>query len=78
LELEKDHAGGIDTANKALWWAFLNIMNSKVSISQAQSVGGMITTVILNKIGLLLFAYFNAMIVAWLVQKSKRKSEPFN
>ena len=69
LELEKDYVGGIDTANEALWWAFLNIMNSKVSITQAQSTGGVIATIVLNKIGLLLFAYLNAMVIAWMVQK---------
>ncbi|SER21198.1 voltage-gated potassium channel [Amphritea atlantica] len=69
LELESSYEGGINTANEALWWAFLNIMNAKVSITQAQSTGGMVATVVLNKIGLLLFAYFNAMIIAWLIQK---------
>lgn len=69
LELERGHQGSIDTANEALWWAFLNVMNAKVSITQAQSTGGMLATVVLNKIGLLLFAYFNAIIIAWLVQK---------
>jgi len=69
LELEKDYANGIDTANEALWWAFLNIMNSKFSTSQVQSSGGVIVTVILNKVGLLLFAYVNAIVIAWLVQK---------
>lgn len=69
LEFERGHSGGITTANDALWWAFLNIMNAKVAITQAQSTGGMITTVVLNKIGLLLFAYMNAIIIAWLIQK---------
>ncbi|MEZ5524002.1 MAG: ion transporter [Pseudomonadales bacterium] len=69
LELERDVSGGINTANGALWWAFLNIMNAKISITHAQSTGGMVVTVVLNKIGLLLFAYFNAIIIAWLVHK---------
>lgn len=69
MEFEKNSAGGISTANEALWWAFLNIMNAKVSITQAQSTGGIIATVILNKIGLLLFAYFNAIMIAWLIKK---------
>ncbi|WP_188151460.1 ion transporter [Teredinibacter waterburyi] len=68
LEFERGH-GGISTANEAFRWAFLNVMNAKVSIIQAQSNGGMVTTIILNKVGLLLFAYFNAIIVAWLIQK---------
>ncbi|WP_462175896.1 ion transporter [Pseudoalteromonas gelatinilytica] len=69
MEFEKSSVGGISTANEALWWAFLNIMNAKVSIPQAQSTGGIIATVILNKIGLLLFAYFNAIMIAWLIKK---------
>ncbi|WP_286260604.1 ion transporter [Pseudoalteromonas apostichopi] len=69
MEFEKNSVGGISTANEALWWAFLNIMNAKVSITQAQSTGGIIATVILNKIGLLLFAYFNAIMIAWLIKK---------
>ncbi|ONF43861.1 ion transporter [Marinobacter lutaoensis] len=69
LEFEKGYASGISTANEALWWAFLNIMNAKVSITQAQSFGGTVATIVLNKIGLVLFAYFNAIIIAWLVQK---------
>ncbi|WP_462181794.1 ion transporter [Pseudoalteromonas gelatinilytica] len=69
MEFEKNSVGGISTANEALWWAFLNIMNAKVSISQAQSTGGIIATIILNKIGLLLFAYFNAIMIAWLIKK---------
>lgn len=69
MEFEKNYAGGINTANDALWWAFLNVMNAKVSITQAQSTGGIIATVVLNKIGLLLFAYFNAIMIAWLIKK---------
>ena len=69
LELERGYGSEISTANEALWWAFLNIINAKVSITQAQSFGGMVATMVLNKIGLLLFAYFNAIIVAWLIQK---------
>jgi len=69
LELEKDYSGGINTANEALKWAFVNVMNAKISIIQAQSATGMVISVILNKVGALLFAYFNAIIVAWLIQK---------
>lgn len=69
LDLEREYGGTITTANDALWWAFLNIMNAKVAISQAQSTGGMIATIVLNKVGILLFAYFNAIIIAWLIQK---------
>lgn len=69
LEFEKSSSGSIQTANDALWWAFLNIVNAKVSITQAQSNTGIVLTVILNKVGLLLFAYFNAIIIAWLINK---------
>lgn len=69
LEFEENYHNGINTAEKALWWAFLNLANAKISITQAQSTGGVIMTVILNKAGLILFAYFNAIIIAWLVQK---------
>lgn len=69
LEFEKDYNSTINSANAALWWAFLNIMNAKVSIEQALSPEGIVVTIILNKIGLLLFAYFNAIIIAWLLNK---------
>ncbi len=69
LGFERGHPESISTANEALWWAFLNVMNAKVSISAVYSTGGAVTTVVLNKVGLLLFAYFNAIIVAWLLNK---------
>jgi voltage-gated potassium channel len=69
LDFERDAGGTITTANQALWWAFLNIANARVAISQAVSEGGVVVTVILNKVGLLLFAYVNAMMIAWLLQK---------
>ncbi|WP_086930870.1 ion transporter [Agarilytica rhodophyticola] len=69
LEYERDAGGSIQTAEDALWWAFLNIMNAKISISQAQSSVGIVFTVILNKVGLLLFAYFNAITIAWLINR---------
>lgn len=71
LEFEKEYPSSINNAKDALWWSFLNIMNAKVSINTAQSHEGIIITIILNKIGLLLFAYFNAIIIAWLIQKQK-------
>ncbi|MEM0965121.1 MAG: ion transporter [Verrucomicrobiota bacterium] len=67
LEFESRADGAIQSAKNALWLSFLNIMNAKVAITQAQTTGGMIITVLLNKTGLLLFAYFNAMIFAWLI-----------
>ena len=67
MEFEKDLGSGIRTAEQALWWAFLYLMNAKASISQALSSEGIAMTIVLNKVGLLLFAYGNSMIVAWLV-----------
>lgn len=69
LQYEKQYDSAIRTASDALWWSFLNIMNAKISIDQAISPQGMIITIVLNKVGLLLFAYFNAIIIAWMVQK---------
>lgn len=69
LDFEAETDSQIKTASDALWWAFLNIMNAKIAVTQAQSYAGQITTIVLNKLGLVLFAYFNAMMIAWLVQK---------
>lgn len=69
LEFERESGGDINTANEALWWAFLNIMNAKIAISQAVTTSGMAITLVLNKVGVLLFAYFNAIMIAWLLQK---------
>lgn len=74
LEFERSYHSEIETSKDALWWALLNILNAKVSLTQAQSPGGELVTIVLNKVGLLIFAYFNAMIVAWLIQK-KNKNE---
>lgn len=67
LEFERGTGSSIDSAEAALWWAFLNIMNAKTSIDQAMSPEGLVMTTVLNKVGLLLFAYVNSMIIAWLV-----------
>jgi len=67
LEFERGHESTILTAEDALWWSFLNIMNAKTSIDQAVSAEGVGATTILNKVGLLLFAYLNSIVVAWLV-----------
>ncbi|WP_444920436.1 ion transporter [Microbulbifer sp. CnH-101-G] len=77
LQFESSNGGSIDTANEALWWAFLNIMNAKVAINQAVSVGGIFLTVLLNKVGLLLFAYLNAILIAWLLnRRTEHKKSP--
>ncbi len=74
LEFESGTSSSIQTAKDAIWWSFLNVINAKVSISEAQSKGGVIVTVVLNKLGLLLFAYFNAVIIAWLLGKKVNKT----
>lgn len=72
LEFERGLDSTLNSAQSALWWSFLNLMNAKASISQAVSPEGIVMTTILNKVGLLIFAYLNAMIIAWLLQKSGR------
>ncbi len=74
LEFERSYESTINSAESALWWAFLNLMNARTSINQALSPEGIIITTVLNKIGLLLFAYLNSMLVAWLVLQHRGKS----
>jgi voltage-gated potassium channel len=74
LEFERDYDSPISTAETAIWWAFLNILNAKSSITQALSAEGVAATIILNKVGLLFFAYLNSMLVAWLVLQRKQGS----
>lgn len=69
LQYETESGGSINTAQAALWWAFSNLMNAKVQITQAHTIEAEIITIILNKVGLLIFAYFNAVIIAWLINK---------
>lgn len=69
LHFEREVNTDLNTASDALWWAFLNIMNAKVSVTLALTNAGQIMTLLLNKIGLLIFAYFNGIIISWLVQK---------
>ena len=71
LHFERGLNPELDTAGDALWWALLNVMNAKITIASVVTREGQILTMVLNKIGLLLFAYFNALIVAWLVSKRK-------
>ncbi|UTW46669.1 ion transporter [bacterium SCSIO 12696] len=75
LEFERDYNSNISTAESALWWAFLNLMNAKSSISHAVSPEGVTMTIVLNKVGLLVFAYLNSMIVAWLVLQKKNSTK---
>lgn len=75
LEFERAVPGSnIQTAEDALWWAFLTMMNAKPSIDQTVSGGATAVTLVLNKVGLLTFAYVNSMIIAWLVTKPGREA----
>ncbi len=74
LEFERGFSSGINTAESALWWAFLNLMNAKTAVTQAMSPEGITATIILNKVGFLLFAYINAMIIAWLVHQKQSRN----
>ena len=67
LEFERNYESELSSAEAALWWSFLNLMNAKASINQAVSPEGIVMTTLLNKVGLLLFAYLNSMLIAWLV-----------
>ncbi|GAB1621353.1 potassium channel family protein [Agarivorans albus] len=69
LHFEREVNADLNTASDALWWAFLNIMNAKISVTLALTNAGQVMTLLLNKIGLLLFAYFNGIIISWLVNK---------
>lgn len=69
LDYELNYGSTIKTASDALWWTFINILNAKVGMSEALSPEGAVLTVILNKTGLLLFAYLNGLIIAWLVSQ---------
>lgn len=67
LGFEDGHPSEIVTGHDALWWSFLSIMNAKGGFHPAVSPEGVLTTVFLNKVGLLLFAYVNGSIISWLL-----------
>ena len=69
LEFERGTESPVQTASAALWWSFLNVMNAKTSIDPIQTAEGALIGIYLNKVGLLLFAYLNAMIIAWLLSR---------
>ncbi len=68
LEFERSTDSTIQTASDALWWAALSVLNAKSDMLPPVSTEGVLTTVFLNKIGLLLFAYINASTIAWLLK----------
>ena len=76
LKYESEAGAAINTSREALWWGFLNILNAKTSIDQAITAEGQILTIVLNKVGLLLFAYLNALIISWMVGVRTRSAKP--
>ena len=72
LEFERGYNSPLTTSADALWWSFLSIMNAKGGFHAPVSPDGILNTVYLNKIGLLLFAYINGSIVAWLVSNRRK------
>ena len=76
LEFERLHDSPINTAESALWWAFLNLLNAKTSINVAESTEASLAAIYLNKVGIVVFAYFNALMIAWLLEKHGRKKRP--
>lgn len=67
LGFERGYNSTLGSSSDALWWSFLSIMNAKAGFQYPVSPEGILNTVYLNKIGLLLFAYINGSIVAWLL-----------
>lgn len=68
LHVERDSGGEINTAADALWWALLNVLNAKTSIDNAVTTEGQAITILLNKIGLLIFTFLNGLVIAWLLK----------
>ena len=45
------------------------MMHAKTSISAAVSYEATLAAIYLNKVGLVIFAYFNALMIAWLLNR---------
>ena len=53
-----------------------SVLTPRTLRTDAQSTGGIAVTVLLNKVGLLVFAYLNAALIAWLLQqRAERKKD---
>ena len=74
LDFERAYDSELKDANDALWWSFLSILNAKVNLPVPLSGEGIITGVYLNKIGILLFAYINGMVISWIVQNRDNRA----
>jgi voltage-gated potassium channel len=72
LEFERGFDSQLKSSSDALWWSFLSVMNAKAGFHLPVSPEGIFNTVYLNKVGLLLFAYINGSVVAWLVSNRSR------
>ncbi len=75
LDFERDYDSELKHASDALWWSLLSILNAKVNMPMPISNAGVLTGVFLNKIGILLFAYINGMIISWIVQNRDGRAE---
>lgn len=74
IEFERGFDSQIRSSADALWWSFLSILNAKGGFGTAVSPEGILNTVYLNKVGLLLFAYINGSVVAWLLTSRKNEN----
>ena len=75
LYFERSVNPEISQAKDALWWAFLNIMNAKITIASVVTREGQLMTILLNKVGLVLFAYLNGLVIAWLLRQRATKRD---
>jgi len=75
LGFERGYNSALSSSSDALWWSFLSIMNAKAGFQNPVSPEGVLSTVYLNKIGLLLFAYVNGSIVAWLLSNKRTNTD---
>jgi len=67
IGFERGLGSPIDTAEAAFWWATLSVLNAQSGTIATISSEGVLATVYLNQVGLLIFAYLNGSIVAWLL-----------
>lgn len=75
---EKNLESSIVEAKDAMWWTFLNILNAKIGLEGVASEEAKVTTVILNRFGFVLFALFNGVFLAWLLNIRKNESKQGN
>lgn len=76
LGFERGLDSPIRDAEDALWWATLSILNARAGMITPLSNEGVLATVYLNKVGLLIFAFINGSIIAWLVNARRSIKDP--